>query len=719
MLIIPSIHPAAVLRGQDTGTTAKFRDTIVSDFRKAAALLNRLPSWEESAIWKRDGERWISLFPTVAEVADWFRRHRGQMMAVDTETTGAEPLDCQLICIGFATEDGDAINFPVLRQGGHSYWSGSDWERILPVIREALGASWWPKVLHNGAFDFLALWRHNLLLDGWTDDTMLMHHVDDGELPHSLAYVVSRYLELAYYKDDVKGDVKWLDLDDVTLRSYNLRDVLSTIRALPELRKEMLKWKLERLYRAEMALAKVMLRGTLKGLMVDLERRDSLKPIQDQFKLDKKGKPTADPNPDWGYPSGLGPRMEARRLEGLHELKCIANHPEFNPASPVQLRWLLYDKLQFPILKRTDATGAPSTDKEAMVLLSIHASEGQQRSALKNLAKWRRADKILGTWIRGLRVLGDGRVHPSWKIHGTVSGRLSSSPNFQNFSKPIKRIFQAAPGSKFVGVDLSQAELRVMAYLSQDPELLRMYEGGLNVHTINATLLFQVRNPGVDTNAATEAYLTDMVPRLLGRAYSDLPLAPADKWNRIRRLAKNFVFACLYGAMPETIYDTLHSERDPETDEPMFPDLDLGLVEALKLTWEMFHPAITSFQTGLVAAVQMNGHYRSLISGRIRFFRGGFKRNEILNYPVQEMVAAHMERVVEIAHYLDQATGWGSVINSQVHDAVNAESEDRYVKVTSEIFSYVLNRPFAIPGICDNAILPADAATVGTHLDQV
>lgn len=724
MIIVPSLHPAFILRSSEGAKgEARFRDTVVSDFKKASRFLKRKPVWDETSIWKTDANgagRYVNLFPMVQDVADFFTRHRGELIAVDTETTGEEALNCQLICIGFAAANGDCINFPLLSKGGKRYWTGPDWERVFPIIVECLRAQWWPKVLHNGAFDFLALWANGILLDGWTEDTMLIHHVVDGELPHSLAYVTSRFLEVPYYKDDVKGDVKWLDLEDVILRSYNLRDVLTTIRGFFELKKELEKLGLERLYRAEMRLARVMIKGTLRGLMVDMERRDSTAPILDQFKLDKKGKPTTEPNPDYGYPSGLGPRMRVRRTEALDTLQRIAGHPEFNPASPIQLRWLLYDHLKFPILKRTDATNAPSTDKEAMVLLSIHAAEGAQREALKNLAKWRRADKLLGTWVEGLHVLGDGRVHPMWKIHGTVSGRLSSSPNFQNFNAVIKRIFMAAPGNKFVGVDLSQAELRVMAYLTQDPELLRMYQHGLNVHTINASLLFQVRNPGADTNPGTEAYLEMMCPALLGRPYSSLPVAPADKWKRIRRLAKNFVFATNYGAMPETIYDTLHSERDPDTDEPMFPDLDLGLVEALKATWEMLHPAIPGWWAQIVAHVQKAGRYQSPVSGRIRWFRAGFKRNEILNFPIQEMVAAHMERVCECADYLEQATGmWGSVINSQVHDAVNAESEERFIPVTKEIFGYVFNRPFSIPGIVDNAVLPADEATVGTHLDQV
>lgn len=726
MIILPSLHPAAILRGQDSGPTAKFRDTVQHDFMRAATLLKRSPNWDEREIFKKVGDRYVNLFPTVADVGEFARKHRGQMLAVDTETTGAEALDCRLLCIGFAAEDGDCLCFPVLKQGGHNYWAGADWERVLPIVREMLGANWWPKVLHNGAFDFLALWRHNLVLDGWNDDTMLMHHVVDGELPHSLAYVTSRYLELPYYKDDVKGDVKWLDLPDETLRSYNLRDCLTTVRAAKELMKEVRKNNVERLYRAEVALAKVMLKGTIKGLLIDLERRDSMAPIANKFKFDKDGNPTEELNPDFGYPSGLGPRLRIRRDEGLAILKQIAGHSAFNPASPIQLRWFLYDHLKFPILKRTEKSNAPATDKEALVLLSIHAADGPQRDALKNLSKWRRSDKMLGTWVEGLPVLADGRVHPSWKIHGTVSGRLSSSPNFQNFNKPIKRIFRAAPGSKYVGIDLSQAEVRVMGYLSGDEELLRMYREGINVHTANATLLFQVRNPGSltakmkDTNPATETYLRVMFPKLFeGRSYDDLPVVTSEKWYIIRRLAKNFVFAKNYGAMPETIYDTLHSTRDSETDEPMFPDLELGLIEALGATWEYLHPAIPKWWGKIVNEVNRAGKYQSPISGRIRWFRAGFKRNEILNYPIQEMVAAHMERVIEAAYYLEQATGWGSVINTQVHDAVNAEAEDCYVDVTKEIFDFVFKRPFKIPGITDEAILPADEATVGSHLDQV
>lgn len=720
MICVPTFSPGILSKqGEGNSSLARFKDTAVADIRKALRFRQRKPDWDESVIWQRDSTgRLINLFPTAQEVGWFCQWITGKRIAVDIETTGEQPLDCQLLCVGIACEDGTGMVIPVIRQGGLAYWnSPAEWAFVRACLAWVLADASTHKTFHNGAFDTVALWGQGFVVNGWEDDTIIAHHCVDPELPHGLAYVGSRYLEVRHWKQDVKGDLRWLDLDDEILRSYNLRDCLVTIRARVPLLADIRVHELDGLYREEMAVNKIMARATLKGLLIDFERRDD-ETLDDREKL-KDGSP----NPRFGKPKGLGPYLRVERAEALATLQRLAADPAFNPASPVQLRVFLFEKLKLPVVQRSEKSGLPSTDKNAMAVLAIHAQAPDQKAALKALIRWRKCDKMLGTWIEGLPVLGDGRVHPSWKVFGTVTGRLSSSPNAQNWNASIKRIFKSAPGHSFVSVDLSQAELRVMAYMSGDEELLRMYRENINVHTVNASLLFHCKCPPEyldHTNAQTEAYLRDMVPRLfVGASYDAFPVMPKSKWKSTRTLAKNFVFGDNYGAEAATLYDVIRSKRDPETDDLLFGDIDLGLIEALKAVWEKkLHPAIPRWWKTICETTQQAQHYRDPVSGRIQWYRGGFARNEMLNRPIQGFVASRMNAaVVRIAADMERETP-RSVIVSQVHDALTAECPDEDVPKVKAIFMRHLNEPFTVPGMGE-VVLPADAPTVGTHLDEV
>lgn len=720
MIVVPTFSPGVLSRtGEGSQSLARFKDTAIADIRKALALRARAPEWDESVIWQRDmSGRLFNLFPNAQEVGLFCRWITGKRIAVDIETTGEQPLNCQLLCVGIACEDGTGMVIPVIRQGGFAYWnSPEEWNFVRACLAWVLADPSTHKTFHNGAFDTTALWGHGFVVNGWVDDTIIAHHCVDPELPHGLAYVGSRYLELRHWKQDVKGDVRWLDLDDEILRSYNLRDCLVTIRAREKLLAEVQAHGLEPLYRTEMEMNKIMAKATIKGLLIDFERRDD--PTLEDRPILKDGSA----NPRHGKPKGLGPFLRVERAEALALLQSLAENAAFNPASPVQLRDFLFTKMKFPVVLKSEKSGLPSTDKNAMALLAIHAQAPEQKAALKALIKWRKCDKMLGTWIEGLPVLGDGRVHPSWKVFGTVTGRLSSSPNAQNWNASIKRIFRSAPGHKYVSVDLSQAELRVMAYMSGDEELLRMYREGINVHTVNASLLFQVKCPPEmkdHTNPQTDDYLRDMVPRLFaGANYDSFPVMPKSRWKSTRTLAKNFVFGDNYGAEAATLYDVIRSKRDPETDDLLFGDIELGLIEALKSVWEKkLHPAIPRWWASICENTQKAGHYRDPVSGRIQWYRGGFNRNEMLNRPIQGFVASRMNAaVVEIAKDLERDAP-RSVIVSQVHDALTIEAPDVEVEICKEILMRRLNVPFDVPGM-GRVELPADEPTVGTHLDEV
>ncbi len=687
---MPTLHPAFLLKsGDGSEGQAKFFETVVSDFRKALALQTRKANWDERCIWLKDKlGRKTQLFPTVKEVYDFCRRSQGRLIAIDVETTGEQPLACQLICIGMANDRGDAICVPILKCGGPQYWTSGDKRRVLECLRWLFADPKTHKVFHNGSFDTTVLWAHNLAIAGWTDDTMQAHHCVDAELPHGLAYVASRYLEIPYWKDDVKGDLRWLQLPDETLRSYNIRDCLATIRALPLLRAELKELDLEELYFEEIELCKEMVRATIRGIFVDQQRKDE-----------------------------LGVTLRAQKETSLEFLVKSSGNSNFNPGSPAQLQPELFGRLKFPILKRT-RTGKPSTDKDAMVLMTLHSKTEEQLTFLRHLVKWKKASKLLSTYVDGLPILGDGRLHVSWKLL-PVTGRFSSSPNAQNWPPIVKRIFRASEGCKIVGADLSQAELRVIAYYANDAELLKAYDEGLNVHTVNTTLTFGVRNPNEDTNEATEGYLSDACPLYLGESYEDLPTLDSESWKVARTLAKNEVFGDNYGATAETLYNTIRAKRNPNTDELLFTDVTLSEIEAFKLKWEtVLHPAIPAWWKTITRETTKRGHYRCPISGRIRFYRGGFKRNEMLNFPIQTAVGSFMnKRMLEMARYVRQVAGEEAGINIQIHDFVGVETPDKYVDEIKQIQRYCLRRPFALPGFPE-AVLPPDEPKATVYLGK-
>lgn len=726
-VIVPTLPPSSLLSLQgDFASGSKFRETVVSDLKKAAKVMSRPPAWDERAIWQTDSVgRLKNLYPTPQEVAEFFGPlfsaaivGNAPTLVVDVETSGDHQLASKLLCVGFGYESPEGperiLNVPFHQQHGARYWSPEHEEAVRYYVGAALAHVGITKCFHNGAFDTVVLWSHGFMVNGWRSDTMQAHHCIDSELPHNLGFVASRYLENRFWKDDVKGIGGWVDMDATTLRSYNLRDILVTSRIRPHLYAEITKQGLEDVYETELKCAQIMARATVRGVLIDTERRNSTK-------LDSKGKSV-----------GLLPQLELQMATALADLRSVAG-AGFDPMKPQQLRNLLFQQLKLPVVAET-ASGLPATGKEALMLLDVIADSDEQRRTLKNISLFRQAQKFKSTFVEGLTELGDGRFHPSWKLL-TTSGRFGSSPNFQNLPKRIKRIFRAPPGRQLVGIDLSQAELRLIAFYANEPTLLEMYSKDINVHTVNATLLFRVRCPPEKKdhiNPATENYLRHAVVKYLGLpvgAYDKMPVCPPKQWGSTRTLAKNAEFGQAYGAQVETVHSVLRSKRDPDSMELMFPTLALSEIQAINVLWrQKLRTGVVSFWGRIQEATKTAGLYRCPISGRIRRFRDGFKRNEMLNVPIQMGVASWMnECMVRIQDQFDAETGGDALIVQQVHDALTVDCDASYVQRAGQIMQETLSAPFKIHpddqfvdaiGWHDHATLPADTPTSGTFLDE-
>lgn len=721
MIIVPTLHPAALLRGRDEESgLSKFEETVKADIAKALRLTRERPRWDERVIWERDrAGRLKNLFPTPEEVIEFCRNALGHPVATDVESTGEQVMVAQLMCAGFASANGTAMCVPFLRRGGSRYWAPHDEARVRWAVGQLLASQDTIKILHNKEFDKTVYWLNGLPVNGPTECTLQMHHVIDSELPHALGFCMTRYLDARYHKDDVKGAEGWLYLDDEQLRSYNLRDCIGTRELFPVFCAELnlLGPKLWQLYRQECALTELMARATVRGLAVDFWRRDSEQPVIPV--LSKDGKSVV------GYQKGLGPRLRDQMNNALVMLRQLAGTSAFDPMKPSQLKELLFTRLRFPVVKMSESGLHPSTDKEAMVLLALAAGTVEQKVCIKALADFKQGQKFLSTFVDGLKTTSDGRFHPSWRML-TTSGRYASSPNAQNWRKNVKAIFCAGEPRysadqpteyEYSGVDLAQAEMRGIAYDSNDPRLLGMYAQNLNVHTVNLAMSLRVRPPigHKDLDAQTEAYIR----QALGGGFASLLEMDGNALKGARTLIKNDGFGRNYGGEDEVVFGILRAARDPDTNELVFPFLKRSDVEANGVMWRKLNVGIIKWWGKKIADVKRLGHYQCPISGRIRWFRGGQKRTDILGTPIQMMIASFMnERMLEIQAVFDKETGGQALIVQQVHDALNSENLKAYSKRAAQVMHDVLSRPVSLPGH-PAATFPPDKILHGSHLSDV
>lgn len=725
MLIVPALHPAFLLRSGDDsgGGFSKFSDCTLADIAKAKRLTKELPRWDVSQVFERDstGRPW-RMFPNVEEVRAFVElaasyAAQGGRLVVDVETSGDHPMASRLLCIGLGLLDRagkvrELFCVPFLAQYGRDYWSVFDRERVRQML--AWLFAFIPTIFHNGSFDTVVLATHGMPVLNWTADSMQAHRVADAELPMNLAYLASRKTDGRYWKDDVKGDVAWVDMDPFTLRKYNLFDIQATGECITAVEDDVLRLGAWQLYQEDLQLTRYLCRSTWRGIAVDESRR-----------------------------LALAGKLKAQRDGALAAMRQIAGSNNFDPAKPTHLTAFLFQYLGFPVVKTTK-TGKPATDKDAMVLLALYADTPVRIAALQNLIDFKTSTKSLSTWVENLGILPDGRIHSSWK-NLPVTGRLASSPNVQNLPLAIKKILMAArPGSadpkgwKFVGVDLSQAELRYIGYDANDPYLLEMYRRGVNVHTVNSALFFGVlppnnpAEPGAkakdfeggrhkDFDPATEKFLRENVLSLSSGAmqYESLQPVPYDRHKPVRTLAKNGEFGSNYGGLDETLYKVLRAKRDPDTNELLFPDIELSEVSAILEVKKKIRPALVDWQKRSPLAAQAQGFHRCPISGRYRFFRGGFKLTEVTNTRIQMGVASHMnKRTLEIIDVLDRETGGQALITLQVHDALTVECPEEYAKRCGQVMVDILSRPFDLPNH-PGAVLPADKADIGQYLNEV
>jgi len=404
--------------------------------------------------------------------------------AVDTETTSRHPMEASLVGISVACEPGTAYYIPVghsresltlpARDGelfGETMAEQMPMDDVLDRLRPLLEDPSTPKIGQNIKYDMIVFARHGIRLDGIDFDTMVASYlIEAGRGRHSLDELAARHLDWRKIpvSDLIGSGVHEITMDRAPVdkvAQYACEDADVTLRLRSVLEPKLTEFGQNELFRdVEMPLVAVLARIEETGIAID---RDLFARLE--VWLDK----------------------ELSRLTG--EIHDLAGHA-FNLNSPQQLRVVLFEELDMPVVKRTRS--GPSTDISVLEQLAL------DHPLPEKIIEYRRLQKLRSTYVDVLPRMAHpetGRIHTSFNQAVTATGRLSSSnPNLQNIpvrtelGRNIRRGFVPKEGWRFVSADYSQVELRLLAHLSGDPNLIEAFERDQDIHSRTAARLFGI-----------------------------------------------------------------------------------------------------------------------------------------------------------------------------------------------------------------------------------
>ncbi len=412
---------------------------------------------------------------TTAALDAWIARlEAAPAYALDTETTGLNAMQAELVGISFATEAGVAAYVPL----AHHYAGAPeqlDRDATLAKLKPLLENPA-PKIIgQHLKYDRHIFANYDITLggiehSGVLDDTLLQSYVLEAHQPHELGSLTTRHVGLATISyDDVTGKgASRIGFEQVAIEQaggYAAEDADVTLRVRDALAPQIAASdKLEYVYRqSELPVAAILFRMERNGILLDR----NLLAIQ----------------------SGeLGKKMLDLEQRAYQE----AGQP-FNLSSPKQIGDILFTQKGLPVVKKTPG-GAPSTDEDTLEQLAL------DHPIARAILDYRGMAKLKSTYTDKLPLMvhpKTGRVHTNYSQATAVTGRLSSSdPNLQNIpartaeGRRIREAFIAPPGHLLVSADYSQIELRIMAHLSDDPGLLNAFAHDLDIHTATAAEVF-------------------------------------------------------------------------------------------------------------------------------------------------------------------------------------------------------------------------------------
>lgn len=402
-----------------------------------------------------------------------------QILCLDTETTSINPIDAELVGLSFSVEEGKAfyVAIPAERKKA---------ERIVNIFKPLYESTKILKIGQNIKYDMEVLMNYGVRLAAPMFDTMLAHYVLQPEQKHNMDILAETLLNYqTIHIDELigpkgKSQKNMRDLSPADICDYAAEDADITLRLYNVLKPRLKEADVEDLfYNIEMPLVPVLAEMEMNGVLLDTNAlAETSKVFTDRMTQIEKN---------------------------IYEL---AGH-QFNIASPKQVGEVLFGEMKIVDKPKKTKTGQYVTSEEVLQQLRSKAP------IVDHILEHRGLKKLLGTYVDALPKLINphtGHIHTSFNQAVTATGRLSSSdPNLQNIpvrgedGKEIRKCFIPEPGCLFFSADYSQIELRVMAHLSGDKNMIEAFREGYDIHAATAARIYKEDINNVTRDQRTKA----------------------------------------------------------------------------------------------------------------------------------------------------------------------------------------------------------------------
>ena len=558
-----------------------------------------------------------------------------ESVSIDTETTSTDAISAELVGLSFSVEEKKAFYVSVPANYEEAL-------KIVQIFKPLYESDKIMKIGQNIKYDYEVLTRYGVTLKGKMFDTMIAHYLIQPELHHNMDYMAETLLgyqtihieELLGPKGKKQKNMR--DLSPTDIYEYAAEDADITLRLKNVLEPRLKELGVDELFwNIEMPLVRVLADMELNGVCLDTEA------LQDTSKI-------------------FTERMKQYEQEIYKEAE-----EEFNISSPKQVGDILFGKLQIMDKPKKTKTGQYVTSEE--VLQSLESKS----PIVRNILNYRGMKKLLSTYIDALPKLINprtGHIHTSFNQALTATGRLSSSdPNLQNIpvrtddGKEIRKCFIPEDGCLFFSADYSQIELRIMAHLSEDENMMEAFREGHDIHRATAAKIWHV-----DIDKVTDAQ---------------------------RKKAKQANFGIIYGI---TTYGLAQRMDIPNSEAK---ELIEGYFRTFpKVQAYMEHAKEEARAKGYAETLFHRRRYLADINSRNATVRGFAERNAI-NAPIQgteaDIIKVAMVRIWERF----KKEGIRSKMILQVHDELNfsvfPEEREQVERIVIEEMqnAYPLNVP--------------------------
>ncbi|GIV44132.1 MAG: DNA polymerase I [Bacteroidia bacterium] len=554
-----------------------------------------------------------------------------QSVCFDSETNQLDAIGSQLVGLSFCYKPHEAFYIPIPDEYEKA-------KKILTLFQPFFENNNILKIGQNLKYDLLALKNYNIQVAEPFFDTMIAHYVIDAESKHNMDFLSEKYLNytpisietLIGKKGKNQKSMKEVELSKIT--EYAAEDADITFQLYEKFLPLIHQNQLENIfYTIESPLMPVLVEMEYQGVKIDVH---ILKELSQEL------------------------HKELKTLEKqIYELSGT----EFNIQSPKQLSEILFDKLNLTKGKKT-ATGQLSTNEETLLELA------EEHEIVKKILDYRQTAKLKSTYVDALPELINPktqRLHTTFAQTVAVTGRLSSiNPNLQNIpirtekGKEIRKAFIASENHVLLSCDYSQIELRIMAALSQDENLIDAFAKKEDIHIATAARIFNVP---------------------LNEVNSDM-----------RRKAKTANFGIIYGISAYGLAQRLNISR----------------TEAKKLIDIYFekYPKVKTYMENAIKSAREKGYVETMM-GRKRYLKDihsanftvrSFAERTAINTPIQGTAADIIKLAMIDIHHLIQKNQWKTRMILQVHDELLFEVPNEEIDIVQEPIKKAMENAFSI-----------------------